>query len=45
MFADIVNFTQISSRIGGGETVKFLNNIFTTFDKISKKYDRKIKYK
>jgi adenylate cyclase len=44
MFADIANFTRVSSKIGGEKTVKFLNNLFIIFDKISKKHKiRKIK--
>jgi adenylate cyclase len=44
MFADITNFTKISNKIGVSKTVQFLNDIFTVFDEISKKYQiKKIK--
>ena len=44
MFADITNFTKISNKIGVSKTVQFLNDVFTVFDEISKKYQiKKIK--
>ena len=35
LFADIANFTQLSSDIGPVELVDLLNNIFSTFDKLA----------
>ena len=38
LFADIVNFTPLSKRISPTELVKFLNEIFSTFDQLTEKY-------
>lgn len=38
LFADIVNFTEISSRIPAPKMVQLLNLIFSTFDKLAEKY-------
>jgi class 3 adenylate cyclase len=39
LFADIANFTPLSDKLSPKELVEFLNNIFTKFDLIAKKYD------
>lgn len=38
LFADIVNFTEISSRISAPKMVQLLNLIFSSFDKLAEKY-------
>jgi class 3 adenylate cyclase len=38
LFADIVNFTEISSVLGAGKTVAELNKIYTSIDKLADKY-------
>ncbi len=38
LFADIVGFTKLSSRISATELVKMLNRIFLTFDEIAERY-------
>ena len=38
LFVDIVGFTSLSSRITSKELIKILNQVFSTFDKISDKY-------
>ncbi len=44
MFADIANFTKISTKIGVAQTVSFLNEVFTQFDTIiSKNNIKKVK--
>lgn len=35
LFADIANFTQLSSHISAVELVDLLNNVFSTFDKLA----------
>ena len=41
MFADIANFTKISTKIGVAQTVSFLNEVFTQFDTIIYKHNIK----
>lgn len=38
LFADIVGFTELSTQISATELVNLLNEIFSTFDKLSDKY-------
>ena len=38
LFADIVGFTQISSKISPSELVSLLNEIFSTFDRLAEKH-------
>ena len=38
MFADIVNFTQMSEEMSPNETVHLLNDIFSEFDNLAEKY-------
>ena len=38
LFADIVGFTQISSKISPPELVSLLNDIFSTFDRLAEKH-------
>ena len=38
MFADIVNFTQMSEEMSPNETVHLLNDIFSEFDMLAEKY-------
>ena len=38
MFADIVNFTQMSEEMSPNETVQLLNNIFSEFDTLAEKH-------
>ncbi|MEK0178691.1 MAG: response regulator [Oscillatoriales cyanobacterium] len=38
LFADIVNFTSLASRISPLELVKFLNQIFSKFDELTQKH-------
>ncbi|NEQ97626.1 MAG: HAMP domain-containing protein [Cyanothece sp. SIO2G6] len=38
LFADIVGFTQLSSKTEPSETVEFLNDIFSLFDELSEHY-------
>lgn len=38
MFADIVNFTQMSEELSPNETVHLLNDIFSEFDNLAEKY-------
>jgi len=38
LFADIVNFTALSSEISPQELVKLLNQIFSTFDRLSEQH-------
>ncbi len=38
MFADIVNFTDLSSQVSPQELVGLLNQIFSTFDRLSEQY-------
>ncbi len=39
LFADIVNFTQLSSHLSPAEIVELLNEIFTTFDYLAEDHD------
>lgn len=39
LFADLVNFTHISSQITPHELVSLLNKIFSVFDRLTEKYD------
>lgn len=39
MFADIVDFTPLSSRLSPKELVESLNRIFSTFDQLVERYD------
>lgn len=39
LFADIVNFTNLSSEISPTELVKLLNEIFSRFDRLVERYD------
>lgn len=38
LFADIVNFTQLSEQLSPAELVLLLNDIFSEFDRLSEKY-------
>lgn len=38
LFADIVGFTQLSSRVSPSELVRLLNEIFSTFDRLAEKH-------
>ena len=38
LFADIVNFTQLSEQVSPTELLKFLNEIFTGFDHLTEEY-------
>jgi class 3 adenylate cyclase len=38
LFADIVGFTQLSSRVSPTELVSLLNDIFSTFDRLADKH-------
>lgn len=38
LFADIVDFTKISSRISAQTTIKMLNDLYSNFDVIAEKY-------
>jgi class 3 adenylate cyclase len=38
LFADIVNFTQLSERVSPTELLKFLNEIFTGFDRLTEQH-------
>ena len=38
LFADLVNFTQLSSRISARELVNILNEIFSEFDRLAEKH-------
>lgn len=38
VFIDLIGFTALSGKITGNDLVKFLNDVFTAFDKISAKY-------
>ncbi len=38
LFADIVGFTQLSSRLSAPELVRLLNQIFSTFDQLAEKH-------
>ncbi len=38
LFADLVDFTPLSSQVSALELVKLLNQIFSTFDKLTEKY-------
>jgi len=39
MFADLVNFTQLTEALSPDQMVSMLNAIFTAFDELSEKYD------
>lgn len=39
LFADLVNFTQLSSEMPAGELVTLLNDIFSAFDDLVERYD------
>lgn len=39
LFADLVNFTQLSTRMRATDLVYFLNEIFSAFDKLTERYD------
>jgi adenylate cyclase len=39
MFADLVNFTQLTEALSPDQMVTLLNKIFTAFDELSEKYD------
>ncbi len=39
LFADIVNFTQLSARIPATQLVCILNDIFSAFDRLAERYD------
>jgi class 3 adenylate cyclase len=39
LFADVVDFRRMASRMGAEEVVKLLNDIFTMFDELAEKYD------
>jgi adenylate cyclase len=39
MFADLVNFTQLTEALSPDQMVSLLNQIFTAFDDLSEKYD------
>lgn len=38
MFADLVNFTQISAKMPASELVNLLNQVFSRFDQLAEKY-------
>ena len=38
MFADMVNFTQISADMAAAELISLLNQVFTRFDELTEKY-------
>ncbi len=38
MFADMVNFTQISANMAAAELISLLNQVFTRFDELTEKY-------
>lgn len=38
LFADIVEFTQLSAEISASDTVEFLNTVFSMFDELSERY-------
>ena len=38
LFADIVNFTQISEELSAADTVKMLNEVFTLFDDLAERH-------
>ncbi|MCW8409533.1 adenylate/guanylate cyclase domain-containing protein [Legionella sp. PATHC035] len=38
MFADIINFTQMTEQLGAKKTVDLLNRLFAEFDKLTEKY-------
>ena len=38
LFADIVNFSEVSSHVSPRELVQILNQIFSAFDRLSEKY-------
>jgi sensor domain CHASE-containing protein/class 3 adenylate cyclase len=38
LFADLVGFTSLSSRLSPLDVVNFLNNIFSSFDRLAEKY-------
>lgn len=38
MFADLVNFTQISAGVSPAELVEMLNQVFSRFDRLAEKY-------
>ncbi|NET86819.1 MAG: PAS domain-containing protein [Kamptonema sp. SIO1D9] len=38
LFADIVNFTQLASRVYPQQLISTLNNIFSTFDRLTEKH-------
>jgi len=38
MFADLVNFTQLTESLSPAQMVSLLNKIFSSFDDISDKY-------
>jgi len=39
MFADLVNFTQLTEALSPDQMVTLLNKVFTAFDELSEKYD------
>jgi class 3 adenylate cyclase len=39
LFADIVNFTQLSEQVSPTELLKFLNEIFTGFDRLTEQHN------
>ena len=39
LFTDIVNFTELSARIPPSELAKFLDELYTMFDRIAEKHD------
>jgi adenylate cyclase len=39
LFADVVGFTPISAHLSATEAVELLNELFTAFDRIAKRYD------
>ncbi|KTD63052.1 guanylate cyclase [Legionella santicrucis] len=38
MFADIINFTQLTEQLGAKKTVNILNRLFAEFDNLTEKY-------